>query len=392
MPRPAAPRIALIGFPILEKNPNPNSEALARYIMDQQGWELVLAAEGNVAAIQLIPKMRCDGALIRILDQPMARAARALQVPVVNISSWLRDTGVVTVRRDDRAVGELAAEHLLQKNFRRFACLHLPLGDFIDERIRGFVARVAPIDPAPAHFRFRSMQPTITEQKKFALWLQQLTKPIGLLLPDDSNAPLLFDLCQRAGVRLPAEIGVIAASIHPEAILHCRPRLSHVVTREDQIYFRAVDVLAQMLRRRAPVSQLEEVKPSGVQAEESTRRTVSDDPLVDAVLQWIDEHLQEPINVNALCQRFRVARSTLEKRFKAALHRPPITLLSQARVERAQVLLRDSPHLSLEQVARQCGLTSRKRLNLVFTAQVGLSPKAWREQNTPGRRLQGKSD
>ena len=50
-----------------------------------------------------------------------ARIALELGLPVVNLSAALKDAGLPRVTVDHRAVGQLAAEHLLERGFRRFA-------------------------------------------------------------------------------------------------------------------------------------------------------------------------------------------------------------------------------------------------------------------------------
>jgi len=50
----------------------------------------------------------------------MANALRDVKVPVVDLDDQ-HDFGFPRIRSDNRAIGQLGAEHLLERNFRHFA-------------------------------------------------------------------------------------------------------------------------------------------------------------------------------------------------------------------------------------------------------------------------------
>src|SRR5262245_26152758 len=62
-----------------------------------------------------------DGVLGRVEVPAHCRIAHKLRCPLVNLSASLRDPGFPSVLSDDALVGRLAADHLLERGFRRFA-------------------------------------------------------------------------------------------------------------------------------------------------------------------------------------------------------------------------------------------------------------------------------
>jgi len=71
-------------------------------------------------------------------DADQVRALRQAGVPLVNVSAARREVSAPRVVADDRAVGRLAAEHLMGLGLRHFACIR-PFGlAFSDDRHAGF--------------------------------------------------------------------------------------------------------------------------------------------------------------------------------------------------------------------------------------------------------------
>ena len=78
-----------------------------------------------------------------------------------------------------------------------------------------------------------------------------------------------------------------------------------------------------------------------------------------------------------LARRADTTTRTLTRRFTAELGLPPLQWLTAERIRRARQLLEDTT-LSVEQVARQCGLGTAANLRLHFLRQTGTTPTAYR--------------
>jgi len=83
---------------------------------------------------------------------------------------------------------------------------------------------------------------------------------------------------------------------------------------------------------------------------------------------------QEPSLVAAACGR-PVGR--LVRAFRQTTGMPPYRWLRAHRVERAKDLLLTS-HLTLAQIAYDCGFADQSHFTRVFAATVGAPPGAWR--------------
>ena len=68
-----------------------------------------------------LKKWRGDGVITRLMSQELADHFRRVRIPVVNVNDVHTAHGLPTVQSDHRMIGQLAAEHLLDRGFQQFA-------------------------------------------------------------------------------------------------------------------------------------------------------------------------------------------------------------------------------------------------------------------------------
>ena len=95
------------------------------------------------------------------------------------------------------------------------------------------------------------------------------------------------------------------------------------------------------------------------------------------LLDWIRQHLAEPLTVAAIAKHANVAERTLIRHFRATIGTTPIKWLTAQRVLHARRLL-ETTDLSVEQVAESSGLGSAANLRHHFTDSVGVAPSEYR--------------
>ncbi|MFR9798398.1 GlxA family transcriptional regulator [Streptomyces sp. MS06] len=95
------------------------------------------------------------------------------------------------------------------------------------------------------------------------------------------------------------------------------------------------------------------------------------------VQEWALLNLHRPLTVDRLAQRAGVSRRTLIRRFHAETGQPPMRWLLAARISRARELL-ESTELTVESVARHCGLGTPANLRTLFKEHVGVTPSDYR--------------
>lgn len=107
------------------------------------------------------------------------------------------------------------------------------------------------------------------------------------------------------------------------------------------------------------------------------------DPFVGRALERLHAEPDRDWTVDDLGRAVGLSRSALVDRFKALIGQPPMTYLTQWRIQLATQLLRDS-HASVASIGAQVGYASEAAFNRAFRRVVGLPPAAWRRQAALG--------
>ncbi len=95
------------------------------------------------------------------------------------------------------------------------------------------------------------------------------------------------------------------------------------------------------------------------------------------LLDWMNEHLDEPLAVRDLARRAQTSERTFARAFVAQTGTTPLAWLTSQRVAHAQSLLEET-RLDLEEVARRCGFGSAALLRHHFRRAVGITPTEYR--------------
>jgi LacI family transcriptional regulator len=381
-------RIAVVGLPMLQSVHNLGSVAIANYAERRGNWRFVLGAEATVEAFQYLRTVDCDGAIVRILSPAMGREARKVRVPLINVSAWLDHPGVPTIRHDYQTCGRLAAEYLLAKGFRRFGCVMVP-GGCIPKRSKMFLETIQKNGLTAGVFHLHIPKPFLrqpistAERKRFLEWLRTLQPPAALALMDDWDAPALMTICREAGLEIPRDLVVISIGIHNETLALCPVPLTAVQEDHETQMKAVVEHLEQMMSGRPLAETLIEVPPLGVVERASTATLAIENREVARVLEHLRVHLNEPINIAAVADQLGLSRATLDRRFLEETGRTPHDYLVQQRIQAAKEMLSANTPDSLEKIARACGFTNRRRLNLVFKQVTGALPAQWRRTAGP---------
>ncbi len=95
------------------------------------------------------------------------------------------------------------------------------------------------------------------------------------------------------------------------------------------------------------------------------------------MLEWAGHHLDQPLSVQQLAGRALLSPRTFARRFKAASGTTPHRWLVDQRLLLAEHLLEESD-LSVDEIARRCGLGSADTLRHHFAARRRVSPISYR--------------
>jgi AraC family transcriptional regulator len=87
--------------------------------------------------------------------------------------------------------------------------------------------------------------------------------------------------------------------------------------------------------------------------------------------------LNARLDLQKLAAEAGYSRSHFLRMFQESMGMPPHQYLLQLRMERARELMRDK-HLSLTDIAAECGFSSQSHLSRVFRQHMGVTPSYFR--------------
>jgi LacI family transcriptional regulator len=329
---------------------------------------------------------RGDGILTYIENAARAERLRASQIPTVELFAYRLDRKLSLVAHDDIAVGKMAAEHLLDRHFRRFAFAGYRDSLWSNRRQKGFSDFLKEAGcPPPASLHVERPE-TLAEweevQLELTAWLKHLRKPAGLLACSDHHAQRILDACQRANVVVPEEIAVIGVDNDEETCRLSDPPLSSVILDSESVGYEGAKLLEKLMRKKSvskPPPRIL-VPPLGVVARQSTDVTAINDPVVASAARTIRERACHGLTVDELVNALKTSRSIFYQRFHDVLGRSPHYEILRVQLDRVKSLLAQT-ELPLKEIAEMAGFNNPNYLNVAFKREMGVTPGEYREQH-----------
>jgi LacI family transcriptional regulator len=359
------------------------TQGIADFARQHGGWTFVLRPESYTVSLQGLHAWNGHGVIALIDNESEARAARALSVPVVNLSGALDDVGLPRVMVDHAMVGRVAAEHLLQCGFRRFAYYGIDNLWYAGLRRRGFVSRVEeegyPCGVFTLDENYRDGQPWHFGRRELEDWLGTLNLPVGILACDDYRARMVVEACSRLELDVPGAVGIVGVDNEELICEFCVPSLSSVSRSNYQVGFQAAALLNRLMLGEAPPMEEILVPPDGVIRRHSTDVVGVADPHVAAAVRYIRENLDKQFGVKHIATQISVSRRCLEQGFRSQLGCTPYEYLSRLRVERAKQMLAGQRRVKISHVARACGFNNPLQLRRAFHRATGTTPQRFRQ-------------
>lgn len=319
---------------------------------------------------------RCAGVIVEANSKERIAAAHGLPVPVVNVSTRLDTPELVRATTDDRAIGAMAAEYLLERGFRHFGFFGMPGTQFSLNRQEGFVATVR-----KAGYLCACVPDDVMADAEHRLpdWVATLDKPVAFFASNDNRGWRMIQFCTRAGIRIPEELAVVGCDNDPFDCEISEVPLSSVDPGFENVGYQAARVLHRLIGGRRPPADRVMVPPMCVVVRRSSDFLAMDDPGVARTLKYIHDHAAEPIGVDDVAKAVSISRRSLERRYREALDRAPGDDLRKTRVGLAKQVLIETA-LPMPLVAERSGFSDAKVFGMAFRRQTGMAPRTFRAQ------------
>jgi LacI family transcriptional regulator len=361
-------------------------EGIGRYARERGPWSFYLEPRSREDPFPAwLDSWDGDGVIVAVARPAGARPSRT---PTVDLDD---QGGRPRVQSDHRAIGALAAEHLLERGFRRFAFFGYPGFRWSTANYEGFAARVRREGFECRLYRggqvaSRGHQiPSWEEEMETASrWVASLPRPLGMMACNDFRGVQALEACRRAGISVPEEIAVVGADDDPIACELANPALSSVIPDCRTIGYEAAALLDRMMRGDRVARSTLAVPPLGVAVRRSSESTAIADPCLAEALRYIRENACRGIRVDDVLNSVTVSRSKLQRLFREEMGRTIHETIARERIRYVERLLVET-ELDYETISRRSGFAYLRYMSTVFRRATGVTPASYRHQHSRAR-------
>ena len=307
-------------------------------------------------------------------DTPLRALLNQRGIPAVNLSSTLPPEDIPGVYADNRAVGRMAAEHLLKLMPRTFAFLDVGDNALSDLRHEGFRDCIRESLPDAEVPRLRG------NKEVYRTALADLSTPAALFCATDNRARAAAVAAQSLGLNIPQDLAILGVDNDLFECEMTRVPLSSVAIPFEEIGSRAMDLMLSLLRGEAPPPEPVLIGPTHVETRLSSDPFIFEDELVTRAARLIRQPRPDPLNVAQLAEALDVSRRTLELRFRKAEAGSVHDMIHEMRLQRAAALLNES-RLTVAEISREIGIQDFRRFSQLFKQRYGQTPGRYRRND-----------
>ncbi|MBN1517186.1 helix-turn-helix domain-containing protein [Candidatus Sumerlaeota bacterium] len=322
---------------------------------------------------------------LKILD-----SVEKLKMPAVCVHGLLNNSTIYNVTYNKPHVARIAARHLTEHGFRRFAgvtneffqrdlCFEAMCDEFrkLDPELPIFVTQ-RPYQEHSILLKDEFPSTRHDEWKRFKQWLLCLPKPIALFTLAGEFARWVQLACDELNIDIPNEVGLISVDFSPILDQMQYRSVTTVMLAPRKNGYRAMEVLHALLRGEPqPITTIFQ---SGELLERDTTNTIiAESPYVVKALHYIHEHYHELIGVPEVVQAAKCSRSHLCRVFQDELGRSIMAEIRRLRILRVRELLQNTT-VPLREIASISGFRDTSHFSNVFQQEMGIRPGEWRKK------------
>jgi LacI family transcriptional regulator len=360
---------------------------IAKYAR-QAGWVLDLGMTRGT----FVPRVwKGDGIICLLHKEPeLYEFIKSVGKPVVNIGD-VHLPGLPTIHTDSKKVGVLAAEHFLERGFRKMAFFLRTETPAARERCEAFRSEV---QKCGAEFHLidwagQKQKRNESSETELVWWLgsqlKALPKPLAVFSQIDECAIDVLYACRERGIRVPEDVAVLGVDDDKLRCEFAPVPLSSIDSNQEMEGYEAAALLGRLLRGEAKPRRPILVQPVGVTTRLSTDILAIQHPDVAAVLRYVWQNYSKPINAKTVASTVSISARRLHDAFLQHVGKTLADFITQKRLEKAKRLLIETDHKGFD-IAVECGFPNDDRMGRVFKRELGLTPMEYREKNRHDRK------
>lgn len=357
-------------------------QGLADGFRDAPDVQVVKIARPDQFNVPALRKLNLDGLITRVSSRRDEASLLESGLPVVNVSGRFQATQVDNVFNDDERVGQMAAAFYQRRGFKNFGFCGVERHRSSRLRQRGFRHELQQAGYTLSEVVLPELPegdaPSTSATATLAKWLLELPKPVAVFGFNDAVARAVAEACEETEIKLPDDVAVLGVDNDDIQLGFSAIALSSIELSRRRIgKYAAQCMLARLAEPEHPLA-MRTVPPLKIVARGSTDKLAVNDGVVAEALDYITEHLANPISVDDIAREVGVSRRSLEVRFRSALQTSVYAEVQRQQLDRARVLLLETPKMTIAEVAYACGFQDARHLNVVCRKKLDCTPGSLR--------------
>lgn len=354
---------------------------IARYSRIHGPWTFFKETGGLERSIGQLKDWGADGIIMR--NPKKSEELIAMGLPTILVIHQREDRDIFPrIVTDGEAIGQRAAEHLLNRGFQHFAYCGLDDTAWSRQRGESFRQRLEQAG-RPMHLYQQPKTPVRrqwkNEQNILAQWLASLPKPVGILTCNDDRGQHVIEACKIAGFQVPYEVAVIGADNDELVCNLSDPPMTSIALNTEKAGYEAAELLDRLMNGETMCRQKIMVSPTHIVTRQSTDILAIEDRDTAEAIRFIRQNARRPIGVEDVVNATTSSRRVLEKRFRNILNRSIYQEIRRTRVDQIITMLVETD-LSISQIAQKMGFPGVEHIARYFRQETGTSLLVYRKR------------
>jgi LacI family transcriptional regulator len=365
-------------------NDNRLIQGIAAYAT-QHRWHL---AAHSIIHEKVIPwGWQGDGVLAWLAaGDDLAEFVRSVKRPTVDFSLRRPHLPFARVVQDHAKVGQLVAEHFLERGLLNFLCCSDSDNWSQEERGEGFVARLKEAGRTSQWVRWHEAHQNHaasgTEWMRRRRWLlghlQRAPKPVAVFAATGTLAVELQELCEDAKLKVPDDVAIVGIEDLLLSVGATNRAISGVDTNLEEQGYQGAALLDSLMHGATPPAEPIRIAPAGVITRKSSDILAISHGGIARALHYLTEHFADDINVDDVVRVAGMSRRGLHKAFTEQLGCTPGEKLRDMRLDSAKRLLAGTEE-KVESIAQQSGYGSPNAFFTAFRKAEKVTPAEFRK-------------
>jgi LacI family transcriptional regulator len=385
--------------PVLSQNSRAIIRGISNYVRLHADWHLRVTNESLDRLIPLLQRTGVDGAFLSPSSKADEEMIEKCGIPCIVTHASAPQKVLPYFTANNHLLGQMAAEHFIEKGFTNFAFFSLSNHLFwSQERLDGYRERVEKVgakvyifEPlttsayAKAAIKGTSLPwpPSSWTENAEHLhhWMRSLPKPIGVMATDDGMGYDIIEASEEAGIRVPEELAVLGTYNDLTLCLVSNPPLSSIAVDMEQNGYNAAALLHKIILGEEKMQgQRLANEPTFIVTRQSTDILAVDDADLAAALHFIRTNFNRPIRVADVVNQTTTSRRGLEIKFREHIKHSITDEIMRVKIDQITRMLLESD-MSMERIADCLAFGSAARMRDAFKKVKGVNPLVFRRDH-----------